>query len=162
MTDGQRLYWLDDFADEVVPCDCTLEGWAEWIAAADPDDGWWRSRPATDGEVFKAESATRTNHTVTLADGVMLFTPALPDDWDALALCYHEGRGWHAENFAEDMQSFREIVEAAAETDPYRGPVAALSQICKQTLVFRCDGERHWLEVERSAEGAAWPERTGQ
>lgn len=155
MTDGQRLYWLDEFDDESLPCDCTLEGWAEWIAAADPDDGWYRTRPAQDGEVFTAHAATRTNHTVTIAGGVMSFTPELPADWEALALCFYEGSGWDAENFAEDMQTFREIVEDVAETDPDSAPVAALSQGSRQTLVFRRNGAKCWLEVSTSPEGAA-------
>ena len=85
MTDGQRLYWLDDFADELMPCDGTLEGWAEWIVTADHCDGWHRTCAAQDGEVFMAHAATRTNHTVTIAGGVMSFTPDLPADWEALA-----------------------------------------------------------------------------
>mgnify|MGYP001604638441 CR=1 FL=1 len=43
MVSGTR-YYIEDYCDEVVPCDCTLEAWAEWLSK--PEEGWRRDEAA--------------------------------------------------------------------------------------------------------------------
>lgn len=147
MSDRKTLYWINEFADECVPCDSTLEGWAAWLSTVDPENSWGRTEPAKDGDTFTAATAMRTDHTVTLASGELSFDPPLPAKWDSLALCYYPGGGWSGDSLAGDLQDFQEIMEEAAEADPDSGPVSALSYGAKAHLTFRRDGERVWLEV---------------
>lgn len=96
MTSGLR-YYIEDFSDEVVPCDCTPEGWAEWLSK--PDEGWERYEPAKDGERFKAD-VTRYGDDIVVSlrsDGI----PALsfrPERASFFALRFGPGLGWDAEN----------------------------------------------------------------
>ena len=45
-------YYLTDYADEIVPCDPTPDGWAKWLS--DPDLG--QMKAAAIGETFAAAS----------------------------------------------------------------------------------------------------------
>ena len=145
MTDGTFIYWIEPFVDETVPCDCSLEGWAEWLSA--PDEDWGRPAAAKDGDTFKAQSASRTEHTVTLSAGEMTFSPPLAEGWTFLALCNSEGGGWYSESIAGDIGGFQELVEDAADSDPDSGPVAAVKLGPEVMLIFRQDGDRHWIEI---------------
>lgn len=147
MSERKTLYWINEYADECVPCDSTLEDWAEWLGTVDLEDSWGRTEPAKDGDTFTAMTATRTDYTVTLAGGEMSFDPPLPAQWDFLALCYFPGGGWSTDATAETLQGFQEIVEEASDADPDTGPVSALSYGPKAHLTFRRDGKRVWLEV---------------
>lgn len=142
---ARTFYWISAYADECVPCDCSLEGWAEWLSK--PDEDWGRPNPAKDGDTFKAQSANRTDHTVTLAAGEMTFSPELADDWTYLALCYSAGGGWNADSISETLDGFHEIVEEAADADPDSGPVAVVTLGPVVTLTFRRDGNRCWMDV---------------
>jgi hypothetical protein len=52
---SEYLYYIDMWCDEVVPCDCTLEGWAAWLDQ--PDEDWGRSAGAEDHQTFLAREA---------------------------------------------------------------------------------------------------------
>lgn len=47
-------YYLTDYADELVPCDTTPEGWAGWLSKPDPD--WGLLEAAKVGDTFNAAS----------------------------------------------------------------------------------------------------------
>jgi len=56
-----RRYYIDRYSDEVVPCDCTLEGWAAWLAKggnrgeAGRDEGdSWSFAPPAHGTEYRA------------------------------------------------------------------------------------------------------------
>lgn len=52
----ETLYYITDYSDEIVPCDCRLQSWADWLSR--PDENWDRAAPAVDGETFRASSLT--------------------------------------------------------------------------------------------------------
>lgn len=54
---AERLIYLSEFSDEVMPCAPRLDAWAEWLNA--PVDATWVNGPArqiADGEVFEAST----------------------------------------------------------------------------------------------------------
>lgn len=105
-----RSYYLEDYADEVVPCDCSLDGWATWLAKPDPD--WNRHEAAENGASFKASAilwgediiATRSNGDWSLSRE--------PADDEFVAIRFSEGLGWDPENIVTvDMDLVGDKVE---------------------------------------------------
>ena len=100
---GTRSYYLDDFADEVLPCDTSLEAWAQWLASvpvADEDGQteFGREAPASDGAVFAGSAILWHEDIVaTRTDGTWSLSRA-PGDDDFIAVRFCEGSGWSAEN----------------------------------------------------------------
>jgi len=100
----ERLYYLEDYSDECLPCDASLDAWAAWLAKPDPD--WNRSEPAKDDAQFRA-SVTRFEQDIVATRG--------PDGWsfsrnpagiDFLAVRFGEDLGWAPPNIIEgpDME----------------------------------------------------------
>lgn len=54
---AETYYYLTDYSDEINPCEPTLEGWANWLAAGDPDWGPGLE-PAKDGDTFDCATLT--------------------------------------------------------------------------------------------------------
>lgn len=99
-----RSFYIDDYSDEVVPCDTTLDSWAAWLAspARLDDDGnpdWGRAGPPDDGTVFSA-SAIRWQDDIIArrrAPGVWTLSRE-PDAGAFVAVRFGEGMGWSADN----------------------------------------------------------------
>lgn len=128
-------FWLHDYTDEIVPCDCTLEGWATWLA--DPAEDWNRSDAAKDGDTFGASRGVITYHKVVgkLDDGALQFSPALPERYDCLARSYGEGAGWDADDLVEDADDIED-----ADVGDW---IAAIADDNKEYVVtFHSDGPR--------------------
>lgn len=112
------LYYIDDFTDEVAPCEPTLASWAAWLANPDPTDEAERQPPSI-GEIFEASRllvlgdvcATRE------ADGSWTADPSVPEGTTALFLRWHEGgQGWNAEHSGETVaDALRELDEDDTE-----------------------------------------------
>lgn len=92
---AEKLFYIDDYADEIMPCDGTLEAWAAWLAKADRQ--WGRASAAADGSVFVA-SVVRFEADIVArrgADGWSLDRD--PGDASLVAVRYGAGLGWSAE-----------------------------------------------------------------
>ena len=101
------VFWLDDYSDEITPCDCSLEGWATWLSQ--PDEGWGRDAAAKDGERFKATRAVVTYHTACRCDdGGWRYEPPLPEGYSFVAPSYGDGMGWDADEMVEDVKDLPE------------------------------------------------------
>ena len=121
------MFWLTDYCDEVVPCDCSLDGWAKWLSQ--PDELWGRGEPETDGASFGATRGVVTYHHA-IVDGSKSgwrFHPPLPQKELTFALSYGVGQGWSADEMAGDLtdcyQLLRECggdgsIVAAIDDDP--------------------------------------------
>ncbi|MFN3473541.1 MAG: hypothetical protein ACK4ZW_05795 [Blastomonas sp.] len=102
-----QIVWLDDFVDEVTPCDCTLEGWLEWLSKPAPE--WGRDTAATDGAVFNAtvlelgEDIVVTR-SASASDGWALSRE--PGDDEFVAVRHGQGFGWEAESIIERAVDF--------------------------------------------------------
>lgn len=99
----RTVYWLFDYSDEIVPCDCSLEGWAEWLSK--PDEEWNRPEAANDGDAFKATKGTITYHAASASadECGWTFDPPLPDSYDSLVVAYGVGKGWDADDMVENL-----------------------------------------------------------
>lgn len=85
-------YYVDDYTDEVLPCDARLDAWAEWLSK--PDDDWNHQVPA-DGEVFAVSTLVilANIEVVSTADGIVV--PLLPVGTSQVFARYDdENSGW--------------------------------------------------------------------
>jgi len=116
----ERAYYLSQYADEVLPCDPTLDGWAAWLSQ--PDPAWGRDMAAVEGDHFDASVmrfapdiiATKT------ADGWVL--SRAPTDVDFLAVRFGPGLGWSPEDivWGEDMaQALRDHLAECGGDEEY-------------------------------------------
>lgn len=94
---GDVAYYIDEHADEIMPCDATLEGWAEWLSKPDPT---WPHDIPKDGDKFAAsalrfaEDIVATRH----AGGEWIFSRDLTDEPSLLAVRFGMGLGWDPDN----------------------------------------------------------------
>lgn len=67
MSHPNPAFYLDEFADEIMPSDleeCSLAGWAAWLAKGgespdeDGETGCWSFDPPKDGTLYQASSLT--------------------------------------------------------------------------------------------------------
>lgn len=94
-------YYLEDYSDETVPCDCTLQGWADWLSK--PSEDWNRDEAATNGETFAGFSIQILGDVrVEYIDGEWQAVEPIPDRTESFYKRHFEGgTGWDAE-FAAD------------------------------------------------------------
>lgn len=100
----RTFYYLDDFTDEVMPCDPTLEGWAEWLSD-DVDGEWGRTGPEAAGTRYAASVVdliatieVRSDTAVETADDIAALTlPVLPAGTQYVYLRHGPGLGWDPE-----------------------------------------------------------------
>lgn len=117
----ETLWYLADYADEIMPCAPSLEAWAQWLS--EPDPTWNRHQGAEPGEVFLAVRMVRhANSTARLVEGDVVLDPPAPQSANFFAEV--EGGGWdpdscvnqasHLEGLLEDG----ETVVAVCTEDP--------------------------------------------
>lgn len=99
---GEVSYYLDDFADEVLPCGTTLAEWAEWLSK--PDDSWPHDIPE-DGATFVASRIRWGEDIIARRDpaGVKgwVFSREIEGDPSVVAVRYGPGLGWSPENIVD-------------------------------------------------------------
>lgn len=137
-------YYLDDYMDECVPCDCTLEGWAAWLAKPDPE--WGRHIPARDGETFEISAMDFTYHNVGRENGEWILPDEVSDESDLIAVTWGEGHGWHADMIASDRQNLVEILDDDEITPDEGWVVVGRCHTVDYIGTFRADGPR--LEIQ--------------
>ncbi|MFN3584866.1 hypothetical protein [Phenylobacterium sp.] len=112
------LYYLDDYTDEVMPCDPELDAWAAWLAEPDPD--WNRPEAAKDGEIFAASLAAVADLECVWRDGAWRFDQAaeqaLRNRKATFFLRHGEGQGWWPDNSGDTA------AEALEHAGPLHGP----------------------------------------
>lgn len=107
---SKLLYYIDDYSDEFVPCDCTLEGWAKWLS--EPDEGWGRDEAAKEGDQFRASVMRLDEDIIATRSGDSFdFSRPVPED-AFLAIRWGPGLGWDPDNIcgneAELLERLRE------------------------------------------------------
>jgi hypothetical protein len=110
------LFYLDEFADEVMPCAPTLEAWAEWLSK--PDPCWGRKEPAKVGEVFAGSTIwVLGDIRAERIDGVWQAVEPVPTGTTSYFLRHGEGSsGWDVEHAGDS------IAEAAEGLDDGDSP----------------------------------------
>lgn len=107
---GETAYYLDDFADEVLPEgleDVTLEGWAKWLAKGGSGKYGWTFAPPGDGETFAGSSLTFLDDVTVrrcalspecdFDNDEFEFSPELPPNRDFAAVRFGPGLGWDSD-----------------------------------------------------------------
>lgn len=92
---GERSYFLNDFSDEVAPCDPTLEGWASWLYSEDDD---CERITRIDGATYTGMAMLFEEDVVmTLRGGAWHFSRE-PEAGRFLAVRFAPGKGWTADD----------------------------------------------------------------
>lgn len=97
-----RYYYVDEYTDEIVPCDCTLQGWADWLSKPDPD--WNRPEKAEDGEEFMCSTMDVYPDLVVVDDGDGPTFDPPPADATMFFMRYGRGMGWSAESQGDTVE----------------------------------------------------------
>ena len=111
----ERLYYPDDFTDEVMPCNPTLEGWAEWLA--NPDGEFGRTEPAQPGESWRGGAFEVVSITATYTAGRgwaldRTLTEAEATRAQGVYIRFGEGLGWDPELSADTVAEALELCRA--------------------------------------------------
>lgn len=108
---SEVCYYLDDFTDEVVPCDCTLQGWADWLSK--PDVQWHRDAAAEDRATFRASVMTFAEDIIATHDGDGWTFDREEPEAVFFAIRFGQGLGWDADCIADDLEGIKEILDLA-------------------------------------------------
>lgn len=108
------LIYLDDYSDEVCPCQPTLEGWADWLSK--PALDWGRRKAAKDGDTFHAGTIQLYDDIVATmgTDGKWAFSATPPEDADHFAVRYGPSLGWDADSICGTLG---DIIDYLAENE---------------------------------------------
>lgn len=106
----ETIYHLVDYCDEVVPCECTLAGWAEWLSK--PDEMWGRSYAARDGEEFTATTIEILADVLATFTGGQWVTPQTPLYATSFAIRHGYGLGWDVDTIDNDLGRMHANAEA--------------------------------------------------
>ena len=106
---ADRSYYIDQYSDEVVPCDCSLDGWAKWLS--EPALEWGREKAATDGDTFKASVLRWGDDVIATAqaDGSWHLSGE-PENAALVAVRFGPGAGWDVESIAGDFRDLHDIL----------------------------------------------------
>jgi len=113
----ETLYYITDYSDEIVPCDCRLQSWADWLSR--PDENWDRPAPAVDGETFRASSLTILGDVqVEWIDGAWTAVDPIPAGTDAFFRRHARGaKGWDPDFAGQTLLDATDCIE------PDEGPL---------------------------------------
>lgn len=143
-------YYLDDYADEVLPEGLertSLEGWAKWLAMG---GGTPSFDPPADGKVYSG-SALHFLGDVTATkdgDGEVRLAPMPPEGWDFAAIRLGPGLGWYPDDIlaADNLDDLATKLADKLETGDEELVAFARSENDLR-LTYRADPPR--LEVEK-------------
>lgn len=139
----ETSYYLDPWNDEVIPCDTTLEGWAEWLSR--PAEEWNRPEPARDGETFTASAVAWGDDIVATRrqGGEWTFSAPLPAGASILAVRFGEGLGWNCDCVAHDEAGLRGVLGEVGGSETGDTELIAVGIDQPQvTLVYRANPPR--------------------
>lgn len=113
----ETLYYITEYSDEIVPCDCRLQSWADWLSR--PDENWGREAPAVDGETFKASSLSILGDVrVDWVNGAWSVAEPIPVGTDYFFRRHSRGsRGWDPDFAGSTLQDATDCI------DPEDGPL---------------------------------------
>lgn len=146
---GTRSFYIEQYSDEVVPCDCTLPGWAAWLSKGGDKD--WKAEVPEDGEVFEGSALLWRDDIIATYDGEV-WSLSREVDGDFCAVRFGKGWGWSAD----------EIVGATSEEIiDYLTECAATEHVADRVFIAVGVNEDGWrltyragppasLEVERT------------
>lgn len=137
-------WYLSDYADEVLPCDATLEGWAEWLSRPDPT---WPHDVPGDGATFEAARIRFEDDIIVQrrSGGEWTFSRPIPEDASLLAVRYGPGLGWQPDNIVWGESMETALREWLAENDEHCDDeeyVAVGFDEPKQTLIYKSSPPR--------------------
>lgn len=117
---GTRSFYITEFADECVPCDCTIEGWAEWLASPveHDEDGcaeWGRAAVPEEGTVFAASAILWHPDIVAARENGVWSLSSDPGDDDFLAVRFCAGAGWSSDNIIYQSVDFA-VLDAGGQS----------------------------------------------
>lgn len=89
-------YYLDDWTDEVMPCQPTLESWADWLSK--PDQEWQREAAETPGSLLNGSTLIVVADLPFCIEEGVVSLPTIPTDGEEVFL-RHGGpdTGWDAD-----------------------------------------------------------------
>jgi hypothetical protein len=97
-------YYLDDYADEVLPCGLegvSLEGWAKWLSQG--GDAGWPADVPRDGQEFAA-SSTRFDQDISAQrsdNGETITFSRPPNGYTFAAVRFGPGMGWSPDDILD-------------------------------------------------------------
>lgn len=106
-----RRYYLVDFMCETPPCDCTLGGWASYLAGQGDD------RPnalASDGQQFQARRSEYAWIGAVFESGNWVVSEP-PEGFVYHAIAYGPEMGWSPEMIVEGERHLLEVLEGYEE-----------------------------------------------
>lgn len=104
---GTRSYYPEEYSDEAVPCDCTLEGWASWLSR---DDEYWPHEIPADGTVFTGSATMWKDDIVATCSNGEWTLSRDPEPGDFLAIRFGKGAGWDSDQICGDKESLLELL----------------------------------------------------
>jgi hypothetical protein len=106
---SETRYYIEDWCDEVVPCSCSLEAWARWLSAPDPE--WSRPEAAASGSVY-ISGVTRFEDLVLAepTDGKVLVMPDPRPTGDWFAVRHGPGLGWDPDGMYDKLETLIEEI----------------------------------------------------
>ncbi|WP_010184759.1 hypothetical protein [Sphingomonas sp. PAMC 26605] len=143
MTDV-TYYYLEDYSDEIIPCDPTLDSWAKWLSK--PDHEWHRPQSAADGASFKASvlRMSATDLVATRTDDGWAFDRDITPDF--IAVRWGRGMGWDADSIVGDMDELRTWLDENSDGDNRVENIAFGWNEPDVLVIFHADGPRCTVE----------------
>lgn len=120
-TPGTRSYFLEDFSDETVPCEPTLEGWAKWLAEPDLEDFCWQERAEypINGSTYQASAILWSEDIIARKhEGRWALSRPIAEGENFFAIRWGPGHGWDADSIiclGEDGNRDAALVAELAE-----------------------------------------------
>jgi hypothetical protein len=96
-----RSYFIDDFSDETVPCETTLEGWAKWLAEPDLETFAFvhGAEYPIDGSVYKASALRWSEDIIAQFNDGRWHLSRVPFDGETFfAVRFGMGAGWDSDS----------------------------------------------------------------
>lgn len=117
---GSVSFYLDDFADEVLPCGTSLDEWAAWLGK--PDKTWGRTEPAADRSTYSASRVRWDDDVIATRqmDGRYTLSREIHGEPAVIAIRFGPGLGWDPDNIvwpASDLTAFLEDPDNGGEPE---------------------------------------------
>lgn len=136
MTTDAQLIYLDDYSDEICPCQPTLAGWAEWLSQ--PDEGWGREEAAKDGERFAAGTLEMETDIIAKrdADTNWYFDREAPAGADFFAIRHGAGAGWDADSICGSLDDIIDPLDEYADSTSAEVHIAVGRYVDGLTVIY--------------------------